>query len=85
VTACGETAAGGDGRLKLANASLESGRLRSWALEVVSNFAVDVGSGTGEAGRLDGLKNDGVLMAYITQVLDECMLEGFMVVGVVEC
>lgn len=84
MTACGETAAGGDGRLKLANASLESGRLRSWVLVVVSNFAVDVGSGTGEAGRLDGLKNDGVLMAYIAEVLDECLVKGFRAVGGVE-
>jgi hypothetical protein len=51
---------------------------------VVSNFAVDVGSGTGEAGRLDGLKNDGVLMAYIAEVLDECLVKGFRAVGGVE-
>jgi hypothetical protein len=65
---CAVTTAGdGVGRLKLASASLESG----W-LEMISNFAVGVGVGAGEAGRLDGLKNEGVLMACIAQGLEKC-------------
>jgi hypothetical protein len=71
VTACGRTVAGAEGeRIKLANASLERGRWRSRALEAISNFVMGVGDGAGEAGRLDGLKNEGVLMACITQVLE---------------
>ena len=31
-----------------------------------------VGDGAGEAGRLDGLKNEGVLIACIAQGLEEC-------------
>ena len=45
---------------------------------------MDVGSCTGEAGRLDGLKNDGVLIACIAQVLDKCVVVDYKVVGVVE-
>lgn len=48
-------------RIKFASASLERGRS-------VSNFAIDVGGGAGETGRLDGLRNEGVLIACITQV-----------------
>ena len=76
MTTCGVTAAGdGVWRLKLANASLER-----W-LEVISNFAVSVGVGAGEAGRLDGLKNEGVLMACIVQGLEERAVGRYVVVG----
>lgn len=50
---------------------------------MISNFAVDVGGGAGEAGRLDGLKNEGVLIAYIAQVLEVCVVVGSMVVAAV--
>jgi len=82
VATCGVTAAGdGDWRLKLASASLERGRLRSYWLEVISNFAVSVGVGAGEAGRLDGLKNEGVLMACIALGLEECAVRRYVAVG----
>lgn len=77
MTACEGVIAGvGDVRLKPPSPSLERGRLG-----VISIFAVDAGGGAGEAGRLDGLKNEGVLMAYIVQVPGECML-GFLAVVV---
>jgi len=59
---------------------------------VISNFTVGEGVGAGEAGRLDGLKNEGVLMACIAQGLEECVvavgleterwIDGFCVYGI---
>ena len=46
---------------------------------MISNFTVGVGVGAGEAGRLDGLKNEGVLMAYIAQGLEECAVRRYVV------
>ena len=63
---------GGDERLNVPNPSLERGRLRSLELEAMSNFATGVGDDTGEAGRLNGLKNEGVLMACIGRGIEEC-------------
>lgn len=87
MAACAVNVAGvGDWRLKLASASFERGRCRSYGLEAISNFAVGVGDGAGEAGRLDGLKNEGVLMACIAQGLDEragwCYIAVGLLVGV---
>ena len=39
-----------------------------------------VGVGAGEAGRLDGLKNEGVLMVCIVRVLDERAVRCYTVV-----
>lgn len=47
---------------------------------MTSNFITGVGDGAGEAGRLDGLKNEGVLMACIAQVLGGCAVECLMTV-----
>lgn len=38
---------------------------------MISNFVV--GGGAGEAGRLDGLRNEGVLIVCIAQVLAGCV------------
>lgn len=80
MAACAVAVAGdGDGRLKLASASLESGRWRSYGLDGISGFAIGVGNGAGEAGRLEGLKNEGVLMACIAQGLGEYAVWCYMV------
>jgi len=81
VAACAVNVAGvGDWRLKLASASFERGRCRSYGLEAISSFTVGVGDGAGEEGRLDGLKNEGALMACMAQCLDERAAWGYVVV-----
>ena len=49
-------------------------------LEATSNFITEVGDGAGEAGRLEGLRNEGVLMACIAQVLGGCTVRCLMAV-----
>jgi hypothetical protein len=43
-------------------------------LGFISNLVTDAGDGAGEAGRLDGLRNEGVLMVCIEQVLKICVV-----------